>query len=84
MSTRTELTRRVLLALNSMGGQPCSQTILVDAVTIRFTPRPTQGDVEEAIHDAEASGYISGMTDDLEGKLWMLTPKGQLRARSIA
>jgi hypothetical protein len=83
MIARTDLIRRVLLALNSMGGQPCSESILIDAVTIRFTPRPTQGDVLEAIRDAESTGYISGLSDDLDGRLWMLTPKGQLRARSI-
>ena len=84
MVHRTDLTRRVLLALNSMGGQPCSEGILIDAVTIRFNPRPTQGDVEEAIRDAEAGGYITGLSDDLEGKVWMLTQKGQLRARTLA
>jgi hypothetical protein len=84
MITRVDLIRRILLALNSMGGQPCSEGILIDAVTIRFTPRPTQGDVLEAIRDAEAAGYISGLSDDLEGRIWMFTPKGQLRARAIA
>jgi DNA-binding PadR family transcriptional regulator len=74
----------LLLVLNSMSGQPCSENILIDAVTIRFTPRPTQGDVMEAIRDAEASGYISGLSDDLDGRIWALTPKGQLRARSLS
>jgi DNA-binding PadR family transcriptional regulator len=83
MTARTDIIRRLLLVLNSMGGQPCSESILIDAVTIRFTPRPTQGDVMEAIRDAEAGGYISGVSDDLDGRIWALTPKGQLRARSV-
>lgn len=66
-----------------MDGNPLHQDLLVDAMTLRFHPRPTRGDVEAAILEAEASGYITGATVDLEGAFWTLTTKGSLKAQSI-
>lgn len=64
--------------------RPFSESLLVDAASLRFDPRPTQGDVTDAIKQAEASGFIAGYSDELDGKIWQLTPKGILRARELA
>lgn len=81
--SRVDLIRRCLVALAAMDGQPMQQDLLVDAMMLRFSPRPTRGDVDAAIRDAEASGYIAGTTVDLEGVVWTLTSKGTLKAQSL-
>lgn len=83
-ATRTDLTRRVLLSLLAVvEDTPLSDDMLIDCVSVRFMPRPTRGDVIQAIKDAEQSGYIHGATVPLEGVVWTLTTKGQLKAREL-
>ena len=82
-SSRDLLKRRVLLVLRQLDGQPMEQDILVDAVTIRFTPRPTRADVEEAVKDLEASGHVQGTTVELQGIVYTLTAKGTAAAQSL-
>lgn len=82
-ATRTDLTRRVLLSLLAVEDTPLSNDMLIDCVSVRFMPRPTRGDVIQAIKDAEDAGYIHGATLPLEGVVWTLTTKGQLKAREL-
>jgi len=83
MTQRTLLKRRALLVLHQLDGQPMEQDVLIDAVTLRFTPRPTRADVEEAIRDLEAGGHITGTTSEFAGTVYTLTPKGTLQAQQL-
>lgn len=80
--TRNELIRRALLALDAIDG-PAGHDTLVDAITLRFIPRPTRADVEAAIHAAQDQGWIEGITVELEGVVWQLTTKGRLKVPSL-
>lgn len=82
MVTRSELIRRILLALDALDGTPTSHELLVDAARLRFSPRPPVGDVEDAITEAEKDHYITGADVPHEGVHYVLTLKGQLKARS--
>lgn len=81
MSPRAQLIRRILLALDSLDGNPMDQDLLVDAVSLRFTPRPPKAEVEDAIKEADQAGFIAGTTVEFEGVKWLLTPKGKLKAQ---
>jgi ribonuclease HI len=83
MTTRRELSRRILLVLRQLAGQPMEHDILVDSVTIRFQPRPTRSDVEEAIRDLEASDHLTSTEMELQGVVHALTAKGTSAAQQL-
>jgi len=83
VTTRVDLIRRILKALDATEGFPLPEETLIDAVTIRFAPSPPRADVAEAIKRAEAQGYISGTEVELQGVVWGLTAKGQSKVRTL-
>ena len=81
MSPRAQLIRRIMLALDSLDGNPMDHDLLVDAAGLRFQPRPTRAEVEDAIKEAEQLKYIEGTTVELEGVKWLLTSRGKIKAQ---
>lgn len=81
---RLKLIQMILRALNAADGMPMPENALISAVQIQMRPAdPTDGDVREAIMDAEGRHYISGVTDDLTGRSWTLTEQGKHKARQL-
>ena len=76
------LKRAVLAALLPCGDEPLPEAALVNAV--RLMERDvTQGDVLAAVRLLEQEGYVSGVSDDLFGRNWLLTAKGTHKARQL-
>ena len=76
--------RLILLALQAADGMPMPESALVSAVQNLARPGdPTDGDVVDALKEAEHRGYAAGLTDDLAGRSWTLTTAGKHKARSI-
>jgi len=82
---KQHLKKFILLALRACDGLPMPQGALVGAVQNLARPgAPTQGDVLEALRDAETDGYVCGVSDDLSETSWTLTiPKGVHKARQL-
>ena len=79
-----QLVRRVLIMLAAADDMPMPEPALVVAVQEASKPvRPTMGDVQGAIADAEAREWVIGLTPELGDRIWGLTDKGKLRAAQI-
>ena len=81
---RKTIKRFILITLNQCDGVPCPETALVQATRNLSRPdQPTVADVLEALKDVEAEGFVTGLTDSITGREWVLTNKGQLKARQL-
>jgi hypothetical protein len=57
---------------------------LISAVQILCRPqRPTRSDIETALRALEAEKFITGVSDNIIGTSWTLTPKGVHKARQL-
>ena len=43
----------------------------------------TSGDIRQYIAEAEQQALIAGTNDELLGVVWVLTPKGKIRAQQL-
>ena len=73
----------LLKSLYQCDGEPMPQAALIGAARIGTSGNPTNLDIESAIKDLEADGYLAGLTDDITGVSWSLTEKGKFRAVSL-
>jgi hypothetical protein len=48
-------------------------------IQVAFTSHELKG----YIAAVETSGYISGLNDDVLGKVWALTPEGKIKAQQL-
>lgn len=78
-----QIKRTILRALAAMGDTPMHQTSLETTCKVMVAPMPAIGDVQQAVQDLEAGGYIVGRTVELMGKFYSLTPKGSLKASAF-
>jgi len=75
---------QVLRVLLKASGQPIPQATLCDALRLSFPHVSfTQLDLNRWIADCEELQWIAGTEDELLGKIWGLTAKGQLRAQGL-
>jgi DNA-binding PadR family transcriptional regulator len=80
----TKLKRALLLALLACDGLPMPQAALFSAGALQMRPAiPTLGDIDCALKDLEAEGYVAGVTEELTGVSWSLTTKGLHAARGL-
>jgi hypothetical protein len=74
----------ILKSLLAADGVPMPEASLIGAVQTMARPVfPTDGDVIEALKEAERELYCAGVTDDLTGRSWTLTEKGVHKARKL-
>jgi len=71
----------LLKALLAADGAPMTHASLVAAIAaaferVAFAP----GDLDQIIRDAESLNLIASTNDELLGIVWLLTPKGKIRA----
>lgn len=81
---RKKLERLVLLSVNACDGLPIPESALVSAVQQLARPEyPTLADVQEALRQAEADGFIAGASEALMERSWTLTTTGIHKARQL-
>ncbi len=79
-----DLKRFLLRALLRLNGLPWPDPLLYEAASRAVLPPPLRSDVNQAKRELEASGFIQGCRDELDGVLsWTLTPKGRHKAREL-
>lgn len=75
-----EIQHFILAALQA-AGEPMTQDTLIISTLNTLKPRPLRSDVESAIKKLETGKYIDGLEDDIDGRKWFLTAKGQAKAK---
>lgn len=80
----TQVKAQMLRVLLQAAGQPIPHGTLCDALRLSFPHVSlTQADLERWIRDCEELQWIAGTADDLVGRVWGLTTKGELRAKNL-
>ncbi|HQP35320.1 MAG TPA: hypothetical protein PLI95_09080 [Polyangiaceae bacterium] len=82
MNTTNQIKRFALLALARMSGEPMPADVLRDTLRVAFHGL-TAGDLDRAVRELEADGYIAGSHVDLIGVLWVLTAKGHAKVVTL-
>ena len=77
-----EIKKFLLRAINGAAG-PMPDLALNQAAKDSLAPRPLQSDIDHAKRELESSGLIIGNDDDLCGRSWGLSTKGELQAKKI-
>lgn len=77
-----QIKRFILRAVSRMGGEPMAQDTLRDSVRLAF-PNVVRGDLDRAVMELEADGYLVGSNVELVGIVWSLTPKGQVKVNTL-
>lgn len=79
-----EIKAFVLKALLAAKGQPMADDTLKGAIVNAFQHIAfTAGDIAGYVKECESSGWITGTDDELLGVVWLLTPKGKIRAQQL-
>ena len=79
-----ELKTFILKALLAAKDLPLPDTTVRQAARSAFPGVAiTTGDLGQLIGELEAANLIAGTRDDLSGIVWLLTPKGKIRAQSL-
>lgn len=64
--------------------KPVPDGALKDAIRSAFMQvAMTAGDLKQYVTECEAAGWIAGTNDELLGLVWLLTPKGKIRAQEL-
>lgn len=74
----------ILQALKSADGEPMQEGVLRSAIRYAF-PRVamTEADLTLHLQFCEQRGWITGTSVELAGTVWMLTPKGKIKAGEL-
>lgn len=76
-----ELKRRILVALRAHSHAPMHDSVLRAAC--HFGMHPTEGDITAALDALEKGAFILGLTEELIGRHWSLTPAGAAKAAQL-
>lgn len=84
MTPEQRLRAFVLRAIDSCGGRPVSEDILVDTIKLSHPHLTiTTADAHAHIVACQNSGWVLGITDELLGVQWSLTPSGRARLATL-
>lgn len=79
---RQMVQRFVLRALSRMGDIPMTDEALRDSVFLGL-PGSSEQAVDEALIELRDRQYVIADEPELLGRVWTLTPKGRLKARTL-
>jgi hypothetical protein len=84
MSLTQQIHAFALRALKRAGSRPVTQEYLRGLIRSAFAHEDlTDGDIDAQIKAIEEAGHISGTTDAIVGRLWLLTATGVIRANQL-
>jgi len=83
MTDIREIKKFLLRALNRAAGTPMPDGSLDSAAKDGIAPRPLQSDIDQAKRELETSGLVVGTDDDITGRAWALSTKGELKAKQL-
>jgi hypothetical protein len=78
-----DIKKFVLRALLRKNDEPATSTEIKLAIRSAFSAVFIEGDLDGYIAQLEEDNYINGTRDPLSGTLWLLSPKGKIRAQSL-
>ncbi len=79
MSARKrDILRRLVAALKQADGEPMELAQIQVRLEGQFVPRPTRGEIEEALFYAQDACFVRGTTTDEDVQIWAITGKGKL------
>lgn len=80
---RAKIKKTLLVALLQSDGVPMPDEALVSA-GINFThPNPGRAEVESVVKELETNQFISRADNEITGRSWTLTDKGQHQAQKL-
>lgn len=78
-----QIIRATLQVLHDVG-LPHVQWLLYGAVASLVAPRPTLGDFESALGEAERQLWVIGITSKLGERKWAITDAGEIALRELS
>jgi hypothetical protein len=83
LTQRNHLRTAILKALRACNGEPMPEGALLGAAQSLVRPEPGATDVRAEFKAMEEEGFIASENDPISGKLFALTPRGELKAKQL-